>query len=349
MNRFIHSMLVFRFAGILLLIEISSTIQAQDYFSDRHATGNPIIFSSQGKNELLFSAGFNLSDNSSIKANLFRQYWLDSLTYRPLETPRHKTFLGWGLSAKASMVNGPASLFSEGKLDPAFNGGAYLAYSRLNWKKTRNTKNTAFSDWSIILSENLNYATYQFFDRLKPFDAQLSTRNFKGSTTALAYVLKLHPKTDNVFIGASVSYSRKSNYYNLNSVYIKDDSVISSGGNSRTVTQASTSGTLYAEGRYREYGNLNLRLNSTYIPAAFNYNIGFTLYPSVDFTTKYRARYNTGLALSYLPKGSPSTPFASIFFEFDDITNASGLHSPFIKRSFNIGLTTTLNLLSGKK
>lgn len=332
---------------IFLLLALGAS--AQDYFQDRHGNGNPIIFSADGHKDLLFSAGIDVTDKSSVKANLYRQYWLNESTYKPLDVPRKKDFLGWGVSVKASLANGLGSLFSAGDLNPAFNGGAYLAYTRLTWKKTADGKGTYYSNWAVILSQNLNYATYQFFDPAQPFSNQLSERNFHGEVTALSYVLQLHPKEDNLVVGASFSFSHRSNYNNLSTVLINNDSLISGNGKVRTVEQNSTTGNVYAIGHFQEYNNYNFRINSTFIPAAFEYKVGFTLYPSVDLSPAYHPIYNAGLALSYLAEKSPSTPVASLMFELDDLNNSTGRPGPFLGRSFSICVSTTLNILTGKK
>lgn len=322
---------------------------AQDYFLDRHANGNPIIFSAEGSNNLLFSAGIDLSDNSSVKANLYRQYWISKSTYKPLDIPRHKDFIGWGASLKGNMTNGLGNLFSYGAFDPAFNGGVYLAFTRLNWTKTTTGSGTYFSNWAVILSQNISYATYQFYDATQPYASQLSEKNFTGRVTTLSYVLQLHPKSDNLMVGASFAYSRKSNYTDLNTVTIKNDSVTSGSGKVRTITDINTYGDTYALGRYREYNNYNLRLNCSYIPEALNNKIGFTFYPSVDLSAIYAPKYNLGLSFSYLKDKSPSTPIASLFFEVDDMNNAAHLAGSFLSRSFNIGISSTLNMLTGNK
>lgn len=334
---------------LLILASISTLASAQDYFQDRHGNGNPIIFSADGSHNLLFSAGVNVSDKSSVKANLYRQYWLNESTYQPLAVPRQKDFLGWGVSIKANLTNGLGSLFSAGNLNAAFNGGAYLAYTQLTWKTTADGKGTYYSNWALILSQNLNYASYQFFNPAQPYNNQLSVHNFHGQVTALSYVLQLHPKKDNLLIGASLSFSHRSNFDNLQSVLITNDSLISGAGKVRTVQETNDNGNIYAFGRFQEYTNYNFRLNATFIPAAFEYKVGFTIYPSVDISPIYRVRYNAGLALSYLKDKSPSTPIASLIFEFDDLNNSSNRQGSFLSRSFNVSIATSLNILTGTR
>lgn len=334
---------------LFILVSVSTSAPAQDYFQDRHGNGNPIIYSADGRHNLLFSAGVNVSDKSSVKVNFYRHYWLNESTYEPLAVPRQKDFLGWGVSVKANLINGLGSLFSAGNLNAAFNGGAYLAYTRLTWKATADGKGTYYSNWALILSQNLNYASYQFFNPAQSYNNQLSARSFHGKVTALSYVMQLHPKKDNLLIGASISFSHRSNYDNLSSVQINNDSLINGAGKVRTVQQSNDNGNIYAVGRFQEYNNTNFRLNTTFIPSALEYKVGFTVYPSVDLSPIYRARLNVGLALSYLKDKSPSTPIASLIFEFDDLNNSSNRRGSFLSRSFNICIATSLNILTGTK
>jgi hypothetical protein len=327
----------------------SLSLFAQDYFSDRKGDGTPIILSNN-KDRLLFTAAVDVSDKSSLKANIFKQYWVNEKSYKPLADPRHKSMLGWGASVKASTTNGTSSLFGSGDLSPAFSGGIYGAYTNLNWHKNDDSL-TVFSSWALILSGNLNYAHQQFFDPSQAYASQLSSSTFHGSAVALSYVLKLHPVKDksNLFIGASFTYSHKSNFDDLTSVQIKNDSLITGSGTTRTVTQTNKDGDIYAQGKFKEYNNSNFRLNATYIPGMLNYKVGFTLYPSVDLSSLYTAKYNLGLAFSLLKDKSPSMPVASLFFELADINNATASTKPFLKRAFKVGVSTTLNVLTGGK
>lgn len=334
------------FTAVLLVLTCASF--AQDYFSDRNANGTPIVFVNKGEgHQLLFSANVDVSDKSSLKTNIYQQYWLNQKNYNPLTQPRSKQFLGWGLSAKASTTDGLGKVFGSGDFNPGFTGGAYIAFSEYDWKLLPDGKTTAFSNWAIIWSGNLSYANHQLFDPSLAFDDQLSSKTFHGTSGSLSFVKEIYPGKDNLYYGISFTMGRQSNYDDLNSVEIKNDSLISNNGANRTVTQINPKGNVYAEGKYQEYTNYNFRLNACYVPNALNHNVGFLFYPSVDLSSAYSAKYNMGFAFSYLKTGNPSAAVATLFFELDDINNAAGTDKPFMKRAFKVGVSTSLNILTG--
>lgn len=342
---------------------VSDALFAQDYFSDRNANGSPVILSAKGSNQLMFSANVDVSDKSSLKANIYRQYWINKKAYTALVNanndalPRHKDFLGWGLSAKASTTDGLGSVFGSGTFDPGFSGGAYLAYTNYSWVKSNGSSGRSFSSLAVILSGSLSYTSHQFFDPAQAFGNQLTSNSFNGSSGSLSVVRELHSSDDkggkapgdNWYLGASFSVGRQSNYDDLNTVNIKNDSTITNNNSARVVEQINPKGDVYAVGQYKEYTNFDLRLNACFIPGALNSKIGFLLYPSVDLSSAYSAKYNMGLAISYLKEKNPSTATASLFFELDDIGNAASLDKPFLKRAFKVGVSTSLNVLTGGK
>jgi hypothetical protein len=317
----------------LLLVGMCKAM-AQDYFSDRNGNGTPILVKdTSGKlAKQLFSAGVDLTDKTNIKVNFYAQSKIAPTS-----------FLGWGVSAKGTANNGATSLFSASNLSPGFGGGAYLAYTKLVESPTH------YYAWAVILSANLNYTTYQFFTPSASYSKQLSSVNFSGNMVGISTFFKLHPGHDNLFLGASFSLGHQSNYNSLSTVTIKNDSTISGTGKTRTVEQVNKNGDNYATGSFLQYTDYNFRLNGTYIPGFLKYKFGLTVYPSIDLSTAYSPKYNAGLAFSFLKNNNPSTATASLFFEFDDIGNAQNSTKPFLNRSFKVGISTTLNVLTGSK
>ncbi|HTD41961.1 MAG TPA: hypothetical protein VK671_15135, partial [Mucilaginibacter sp.] len=289
---------------IIVFVLLSNLLHAQDYFSDRNANGSPIILNSHGSNQLLFSANVDVSDKSSLKANIFKQYWLNKDSYTAMvnknndTVPRNKNFLGWGLSTKASTTNGLGSVFGSGKLNPGFAGSGYLAFSNYSWVKPKGGTGTTFSSLAIILTGTLSYTNHQFFDPSQAFGKQLTSNSFSGTSGSLSFVKELHPSKDNWYVGASFTVGRQSNYDQLTTVLIKNDSSINNNNSTRVVEQINQKGDVYAIGKYKEYTNYNIRLNACFVPGDLNSSIGFLLYPSIDLSSAYSAKYNIGFSFS---------------------------------------------------
>jgi len=328
----------------LFLIAIFLQLRAQDYFADLTSGTTPVLFN--GISKALFSATINAGDNS-VKSNFFRQYWINSEDYKPLNVPRDKKFWGWGLNTKVKTEDGLGALFKSGQFTPGFTAGSYFSFSRMYWK---DSNDQVFGHWVIILSGTLSTSKFQLYHPATSFDTQLSDTNFNGRSLSLSFVNGLFKGRDNMFIGISITGSRMNNYSDLDKVEIKNDSVFTNGsGSTRIAEKINDDGNIYGLGIYKQYNNLNIRANLSYIPSAFSYFIAFIIYPSVDISSAFKPKYNVGVSFAHLKQGSPSTADASLFLELNDITNVTDKKDSFFKRAFKFGVSTTLNVFSSTK
>lgn len=334
----------------LALVLLPFTLSAQDYFADRNATGTPILFG-KDNHAALFSGSGSIGDNS-IKANFFKQYWLNAATYKPESLPRMKNYLGWGISGKAGTINGLGTLFSYGDFSPTFSAGVYLAYSRKTWKPSGD--GALFGNWAFILSGNFTTGNYNIYYPAATFSRQLIDTAFHALGVSLSFVDCIYKGEDDWYVGASVSVRRLNNYAFLTKVLIRDDTAYAnggpgggSGGATRTVTFINLNGDTYGVGPYWQYTDVNLRFNLSWVPAALQHQLAFIIYPSLSLSKPYHPVYHLGTSIAWLKAGSPSTPQAAVFFEMNDLGNAYGIPYPFLKRSFRAGVTASLNILTG--
>ncbi|GGB23236.1 hypothetical protein GCM10011511_53930 [Puia dinghuensis] len=335
--------------ALVLSLLLPMVVPAQDYFADRNSTGTPILFG-KDTHTALFACSGSIGDNS-IKANFFKQYWLNAATYKPERLPRGKNYLGWGLSGKAGTVNGLGTLFSYGDFSPTFTSGAYLAYSRKTWKPSGD--GTVYGNWALILSSTYTTCYYNIYYPRATFRRQLVDTFFNGFGVSLSFVDCIYKGNDDIYAGASVSVRRQSNYPFLTKVTIHNDTAYTtsgsngSSGTTRTVTYINSNGDTYGVGPYVQYTDVSIRFNFTWVPAVLEHNLAFIVYPSIDLSQPYTPVYNAGASIALLKTGSPSTPLAALFFELDDVGNAYGSTYTFAKRSFRAGISTTLNILTG--
>ncbi|HLZ88526.1 MAG TPA: hypothetical protein VKQ52_14830 [Puia sp.] len=324
-------------------------LSAQDYFNDRAATGTPILLG-KDTHAALFSASGSIGDNS-VKANFFKQYWLNAATYKADRLPRVKNYLGWGISGKASTVNGLGALFSLGDFSPSFNTGAYLSFSQKSWRASGD--GTVYGNWALILSGNFTTCYYNIYTPRAAFSHQLVDTPFHALGVALSFVDCIYKGQDDLYVGASVSVKRQNNYSFLYKVTIRNDTAYTtpgsggSSGTTRTVTAINTNGDTYGVGPYFQYTDVGVRLNLSWVPASLQHDVAFILYPSMDLSRAYTPVYNLGTSIAWLKTGSPSTPLAAVFFELDDVGNAYGSIYTFGKRSFRAGISASLNILTG--
>ena len=331
-------------AGTLLVafLMVSHSVHSQDYFSDRNNTGTPILFNQGGeKNTGLFSTNLNLTDASSLKVNFYQQYDLNHKRYveHIKDAERYQNVLGWGLSAKAKAENGIGTIFKSGEFKPGFATGTYISWTKYSWKPQRTSM---FKTFALILSGTLDYNQQLFYYPERAFADQLVQNTFHAPQIALSAVNMLHPGRNNIFFGGSIAIGKKSNYADLDTYDIRDETVTNDGIVNRHIVR--TGGDTYASGDYFTYTNYRLRFNISYVPGALGYKLGFVLYPSADFSSPYSTRLNSGLAFHFLQDGNPGTSKAAVFFELNDITNQAGSDQPFLKRSFRLGISTALNL-----
>jgi hypothetical protein len=333
----------------VILTLLCSKVRSQDYFGDLTSGATPVILKSSEKG--LFSAVITSADNS-VKTNFFRQYEIDYAQYKKNadKLPRHLQSLGWGINTKTKTEDGLGSLFGSGNFNPGFTGGAYMSLSRMYWCKNKKDKKDSlgiFGQWALILSGTLSTAKFQFYDGAKPYASQLSDTTFNGRTLSLSFVNGWYGGKDNIFAGASVSVSRLNNYGKLDKVNVKNDSIFPSGtGGTRIVQTINDDGDVYATGKYVQYNNFNIRANFSYVPGSLGQFVGIIFYPSVDLSKIYKPKYNLGLCIAHLKKGSPATSDAAFFLELNDLNNAAESTKPFFKRSFKFGVSTTLNIFS---
>lgn len=319
--------------------------KSQDYFTDLTSGTTPVLFN--GTQKALFSATVNAGDNS-VKANFFRQYFMNARLYDPLALPRKQDFIGWGINAKTKTEDGLGPLFGSGEFNPGFTGGVYLSYSRMSWKKKDSSE--VFGQYAFILSGTLTTSQFQLYNETNSFATQLSDTIFKGRTLSLSFVKGFFGGKDNVLLGVSVTASRMNNYNKLDKVDIENDSIFTNGaGRTRTVQLVNDNGNIFGTGEYKQFNNFNIRANLSYIPSALNYFIAFIGYPSIDYSKAFQPKYNIGISFAHLKQGNPAASDAALFFELNDITNVADKNSSFLKRSFKFGISTTLNIFTSSK
>jgi hypothetical protein len=323
--------------------------KAQDYFTDRNNSGTPVFLVRNGdttNKQYLFSAAANISDATSLKVNFYKQNW-----GVPKDLGPNKLAIGafgWGASLNAATKAGVGSILGGGNFDPAFSGGVYFAFTKFTtWTDDSGALHSKYHAW--ILSSNLTFATNQLYNPAADFGSQLSSKNFVGPSLALSYVFEPALNNNDLFLGGSFTYKKMSNYADLDSYTITNDSLTTGSGITRKVTKINPNGDTYAVGDYKEFSNYELRGNISFIPGALKYRVGVILYPSVDFGGPYSARVNTGVAFNYLTDKNPTLSIFSINMELDDIGNAEGSKKTFLKRAFKIGVSTSLNAITGSK
>jgi|GEM_PF-1015656 len=353
-----------RLLFLSLILLGSQAAKAQDFFSDRNNTGTPVHFIRQSDTTkiLLFNAGVNVSDAAAVKLNIFNQKWSKSAgqTKTALQRDGKDSVIvkstysafGWGAFGNIKTKAGLGKVFKSGKFDPGFDGGLYLALTSFYLKQDsvngqmRPPRSSTNS--TLILSGNIGFAKNLLYDPKQDFGKQLKTENFTAPSIGLGYVYQPALKHDNLFVGGSATYKRVSNYDDLDTYEIKNDSSYTDNGITRHATKISPDGDTYAMGEYRTYWDLRLRGNISYIPRSFNYRFGFNLYPSVDVGGPYAARWNAGVGFSYLKDNNPSLSIVSLNIEVNDIGDAEGSGKGFFKHSFKVGISTNLNLITGQ-
>ncbi|MFS2185650.1 hypothetical protein ACCC92_03190 [Mucilaginibacter sp. Mucisp84] len=341
----------YRIIMLFAFVLIGSVAEAQDYFSDRNNSGTPIFFSQNDKKKYMFSAGVNTSDATAIKVNFYRQYWDSASPGAPGKDGivyTSTTGTGWGLSANASTKGGVGKLFKSGNFDPGFGLGAYYAITNVTtWKNPATSFHSSYYAW--IFSGNLSFANNQLYNPSAAFADQLSTKKLTSPSLAISYVNAPSLAHDDIFWGGSITWKKTSNFDDLDSYTVTDDSLIVANGVQRKVTKVNPNGDTYAVGDYKEYSNFELRGNISYIPAVLDYRFGIIFYPSVDVGGPYSARYNAGIAFNYLQDNNPTISIFTINMELNDISNAAGSSKTFLKRAFKIGISTNLNFITGRQ
>lgn len=333
--------------SLLIFVTLLNRANSQDYFEDLKGTGNSILLNG-GDGKLLFSSRLNIGDNSA-KVNLYRQYLVHENGFETADFKnRNKFNIGWGAFVKAKIENGLGSLFGGGHIAPGYTGSAYLSIGNKIWHNKNDIVH--FSSWAIILSGTYSGSEFQLYDQTTDiFSDQLIDTIFKSAGVGLSFIYQLHPDASNVYLGFSAKYSKANNFNKLDKVDIKNDSIYTSGGTIRTITIVNENGNTYGVGNYKEYNNLNLRLNTSYVPGFLNNEIGFVFYPSIDISKVFAPKYNLGFSFNLLKKGSPSTSQAALLIEFNDLNNAAKSKKTFFKRSFSIGFTIAFNVITGNK
>jgi len=334
------------FGFLIAFVMFGYFTKAQDYFADRNNAGTPIFLSKNGSKNYLFSAGVNTADATAIKINLYKQNW--GSPKFGIDT-NHTTLgsSGWGVFANASTKGGVGKLFKSGNFDPGFSGGVYYALTEVHmWKDGLGRLHSKYHAW--IFNGNIGFANNQLYDPSAVFANQLSTKKFTSPALGVSYVYAPSLAKDDLFVGGSVSWKKKSNYDDLDTYNIVNDSLITANGITRKVTKINPSGDTYAVGAYKEFSTFQLRANLSYIPAALDYRFGVIIYPSVEFGGPTSARINTGIAFNYLQDGNPTLSVFTINFELNDINNAAASTKTFLKRAFKVGISTNLNFVTGR-
>jgi hypothetical protein len=329
-----------------LVLFLFSQASGQDYFEDIKGEGVPVLLNGN-ENKWLFVSRLNIGDNSG-KLNLYRFWKVDEEGFDKPNQDRHKLFLGAGIFGKAKTENGIGSLFGSGHLAGGFSAGAYFVVGKRIWDV--NGAATRYGTWNLIFSGSLSGSEFQLYDTSRTiFTEHLKEKTFTGGKGAVSFVRKTFQNSNNIYLGLSLGCSKINNYKKLDKVNIKNDSIYTSGGIVRTVTVVNDNGNTYGIGPYKEFGNLNLRFNLTYVPGFLDNQVGFVFYPSVDISKDYSPRYNLGFAVNLLKDGNPSVSKVALLFELNDLNNEYESSKPFIKRSFSVGIATSFNIITGGK
>ena len=341
---------------MIMLLFAGQTLQAQDFITDRSNTGKP-VFLRQNANDttdkkLLFSLGANVSDATAIKVNLYKHTWGVPKNYTSgsgTEKVGHTNILstGWGAYLHGKNKEGVAKLFKSGNFDPGVTGGIYRAWI---WNSTQ-TQNGTFttSNQTLIFYADISFGSFQFYDPAASFDKQISSKSFSGPSAGLSYLKRPSMENGNVFWGGSITWARTSNYDDLDTYELKNDSLTSSNGMTRKVTKINPNGDTYAVGTYDQFSEYRFRANFVYIPATLDYRFAFSIYPSVNVGGNQEARLNTGIGFHYLEDGNPTASIFSLNFELNDLGNAAESSKTFLKRSFKVGVSTNLNFFKKAK
>lgn len=368
------------FLFLLFLLPIQSF--AQDWFEDTRSDGINVFKNESGDN--LFSTRFNTKDGITInffdwskgqkraflnpdgskKLLWFLPIQQDSLkkewgleTFKESSTNSIKNN-GWGFSLKTKAEQGIGSLISSGQFADGFSANVYYAgertISKEEWSGIYNNQNhsDSFCFWAFTLGYTNNQ--YRFYRPDRIINEQLSKfESISGYQIGFSYFnISENQNKSNVIRGISLGYRMKNNYKKLSKVEIKDIRNQSVGKDSLKVYQTiDDDGYTYVledkDNKLAYFGEVSLKGHFGIIPKNLGYNICFLTYPEIVYA-KSKASMNIGFGVQFLKNGQPLISNAGIFAKFSDIFNSASSIDPFLKRTFELGVTASLNILTLK-
>lgn len=367
--------------AIFLLLLLPYLIHGQAWFED---TGNEnISIFKNDSNEKLFSARFNTKEGIGInffnwqKSKEFgyviddgkkkRMEWYHSTKEDSLKTAwgtklhtcrstNSAKYRGWGVGIKTKADDGLGSLVSSGQFADGFGSNIYIAGERVVSEEEKRIKyknsSESYRFWVLVISHTNNQ--YRFYRPHLGLDKQLSGfESVHGFQTAYSYFsISENKNKSNIIAGFNVGLQLKNNYKKLPKVDIKEIATHSVGTDStRTFQTVDKDGYTYAfendQLKLKHYGEFALKGTFGVIPNALNNRICLLTYPEVVFN-KEEVKINIGFGIQFLKEGQPLISDAGIFIRLNDILNAGKSKDIFYKRSFEMGVTASLNILTGK-
>jgi hypothetical protein len=264
---------------------------------------------------------------------------------------------GWGIALKSKAEQGIGSLFSSGQFADGFAVNLYLAGQRSisakEWGKVKNRplkKGDSYRFWALV--GGITNSQYRFYrpdlsnkDQLSDFE---SITGFQAGYSY--FTITPNANEDNILRGISINYALKNNYKKLPKVEIKDYNDNTSIGSLRNVQLLDDNGSTYAletpDSKLSTFGVLTIRGQLGIIPKTLDNRISFLFYPELAYQ-KQKLTVNLGLGVQFLKKGNPLISEAGVFAKLTDVFNAGGSNNPFIQRTLELGLTASLNILTG--
>lgn len=361
---------------ILLLTLMPISVFAQDWYDDTRSDG-AIVFFNPNTGSNLFSARINTT--SGISLNLFnwqKKYqlgiidtndrnnllWIDSDKFVGIKVDTSqmtvsRKFKGWGTSIKTKAEQGIGSLIASGQFADGFSASLYFANERVisakEWKKTKDkTKKDTYRFGAFVLG--FNSSQYRFYrPDLAPKEQYSDFESVSGGQIGYSFFSINTNCLDNIILrGLSVGLSIKNNYKKLTKFDIKDVHNQVVGKDSVKVFQKiDKDGYTYAledaNNSLTYFGELTVRGNFGIIPEKFSKRICFLGYPEVAYA-KEKLSVNLGFGVQFLKENQPLVSIAGIFAKFSDVFNSGVSKDPFLKRTFELGVTASLNVLTGQ-
>jgi len=240
--------------------------------------------------------------------------------------------------------------------------GAYIAGERVIDAREReesflNSQKGLYSDafrfWALSASFTNNQ--YRFYRPDLSVDSLKFSKfePFNGFKVGFSRFFITESKSENTIIaGYSINYILNNNYSTLKKIEGKNNYQINFGSDStdaRTIQVIDDDGYVYAVQKgnsvFKKFGELMLRGQYGIIPKFTGRSICFITYPEIVYS-KSKVSANLGFGIQLLKKGNPLISTAGIFFKFSDILNSKDDEDPFFKRSFELGVTASLNVLT---
>ena len=356
----------------------------QDWFDDTRSDGvNIFKKTEESKSTTLFSTRFNTKEgiilnffdwSKNNRIGLFDSTVNKMVWIYPSEQEDYKKkwgdakftkgatnsrkFSGWGISVKSKADQGLGTLFSSGQLADGFAGNVYYAgeqvVSEEEWEKKYKKANHSESFRFWVFTAGYSNSQFRFYRPTEVPKKQLSAfESTSGFQAGFSYfTISENANSDNVIRGFNVGYRSRNNYKSLAKVEIKDVRNIQTGKDSiKSVQVIDNNGYLYAiedaKRKLEYFDEYSIKGQFGIIPSKLNYRICFISYPEVVYA-KDKASVNIGFGIQFLKDKQPLLSDAGISVKFSDIFNSADKDEAFFKKTFELGLTASLNILTGK-